>query len=138
MLDAKLIYDGSRLKLVYVDYLGIEVDFDKTCREQKKVDTKMESKKDILVAKLIDLTKSGKIGWGRDCCGDFKCLGIKSVRVTVKEGSKNLYIQEAGVDIAPTHRIDSMRLGDLYEAIRDSVSKNEIDALMAELDEMGK
>lgn len=117
---------------------GIEVDFDKTRREQKNEGTKMGIKNDILVAKLIDLTKSGKICWGRDCCGDFKCLGIKSVRVTVKEGSKNLYIQDAGVDIAPTHRIDSMRLGDLYEAIRDSVSKNEIDALMAELDEMGK
>ena len=98
----------------------------------------MESKNDILVAKLIYLTKLGKISWGRDCCGHFKCLGIKSVRVTVKEGSTNWYVQDAGVDIAPAHRIDSMRLGDLYEAIRDSVSKKEIDALMAELDEMGK
>lgn len=96
----------------------------------------MENKKDILVAKLIDLTKSGKICWGRDCCGDFKCLGIKSVRVTVKEGSKNLYIQDAEADIAPAHRLESIRIGDLYEAVRDSVSKKEIDALMAELEEI--
>ena len=96
----------------------------------------MERKKDILVAKLIDLTKSGKIRWDRDCCGDFKCLGIKSVRVTVKEGSKNLYIQDAEADIAPTYRLESTRLGDLYAVVRDSVMKKEMDALMAELEEI--
>lgn len=97
----------------------------------------MGSKNDLLVAKLIDLTKSGKVGWGRDCYGDFKCLGIKSVRVTVKEGSKNLYIQDAGVDIAPTHRLESTRLGDLYAVVRDNVMKKEMDNLMAELEELG-
>lgn len=97
----------------------------------------MESKNDILVAKLIDLTKSGKICWDRDCCGDFKCLGIKSVRVTVGDVSKNLYIQDADVDIAPTHRLQSTRLNDLYVVVRDSVMKKEIDAFMAELEEIG-
>ena len=97
----------------------------------------VEDKAGLLVSKLIELTKSGKISWKRDGFGNYLCVEVKSVYATVVSTEPIMYIRDSGDIRSPTHKIESDYIKELQVLVKDSVMKKEMDDLMAELEELG-